>query len=471
MNRLLIGCCAILMAQCISAQTMVKEMDGADTRFIPGIYMKSGEAAIYFSSDEYGYNDGQTMYEAEIFDFELNPLKSFYFQILHPYTVTEQRATTGTKELTKEIIENRNIVIGMPSVSDMEARKSAFIEWYYNGNKYFDPTLTVEKLSSGCYVQGTTIFISLPIVKNSGTTRRKDIGYYKYEEYLKTHELFLDASDMYGFKYTYATEVPVCNGQWSTFTWYDVPVSNFCTPKYTDVARMNHWNGGVYMPFSQIFFNDDEKFEYVRYKAEIVEGYGSNTVADGDNDVLEMLFGITGNDRDGDGEEDYRQTRFGVKLSGLEVVSEDGTVIYEFPLPETCEGNARIEFFKSDNSILAQVDFNWVDENDKYMHTVRFYRMDKSAGVAQIIREENKMSVAPNPVSSGAPIKLSVPAGNKGERTLNVTSLNGTNVYSSRIEADVTSHSIPTHNLLGGMYVLTLSENGSVIGNCKIVVR
>ena len=36
----------------VSAQTLVKEMNGADTRFIPGQYMKTGEAAIYFSDDE-----------------------------------------------------------------------------------------------------------------------------------------------------------------------------------------------------------------------------------------------------------------------------------------------------------------------------------------------------------------------------------------------------------------------------------
>lgn len=39
------------------AQTLVKEMNDADTRFIPGQYMKNGEAAIYFSEDEYGYSD------------------------------------------------------------------------------------------------------------------------------------------------------------------------------------------------------------------------------------------------------------------------------------------------------------------------------------------------------------------------------------------------------------------------------
>ena len=60
---------ALVGTSAVSAQTLVKEMNGADTRFIPGQYMKNGEAAIYFSEDEYGYRDGSTKYTAEIFDF------------------------------------------------------------------------------------------------------------------------------------------------------------------------------------------------------------------------------------------------------------------------------------------------------------------------------------------------------------------------------------------------------------------
>lgn len=445
------------------AQTLVKEMDGANTRFIPGNYMKNGEAAIYFSSDEYGYNDGGTSYEAQIFDFELKPLKSFNFQILHPYTKIEQRATNGTKELTRIITQSRNEILGLPSVSDMEARKNAFISWFYDQNKFYDQTLTIEDLTSACRVQDLTIYILLPI--------KTDYNYYPYPEHLKIFEAYFDASDMFGYNYTYSINVPICNGDWSMTTWYDTPVSNFCTPKCTDVAGMNHWNGGVFLPFSQTFFNDDEKFEYVRYKAEIAEGYGmSDNLYCGD-DPLNILFGITNNDRDGDGEEDYRSTYYGVKQSGIEIVSEDGTVIYTFALPETCENNPSIQFFKSDNSILAQVDFNWRDGENNYLHTVRFYRMDKSSGVAKVIREENRISATPNPVSGGLPVRVTIPIGNKGNRIVSLTSLDGVQVYNANIEPNTTTLFIPTENLSSGMYIFTIAENGCLIGNFKILVR
>lgn len=461
MKYFFITICAFSISVCTSAQTLVKEMDNANTRFIPGNYMKSGEAAIYFSSNEYGYDDGQTCYEAQIFDFELRPLKSFNFQILHPYTVIEQRVSNGTKVLTKVISQSRNEVHGLPSVSDMDARKNAFISWFYDENKYLDPTLSIESLTSACRVQESTVYITLP----------QRTEYIEYAEYLKSIEVYFDGANQYGFNYTYATEVPVCNGEWSKFTWYDVPVSNFCTPKCIDVTGMNHWNGGVYLPFSQTFFNDDEKFEYVRYKAEITEGYGAlKDVSFGDN-ALQILFGVTENDRDGDGEEDYRSTYFGIRHTGLEVVSEDGTSIYTFSLPETCEDNPNIEFFKSDNNILAQIDFNWKDENNNHMRTVRFYRIDKTSGTAKVIREENHMSASPNPVSAGTPVRMTIPEGKHDNRVISVTSLNGMQVFSMQVEANNTEVSIPTHDLSSGVYLFSLTENGNIIGNCKIIVR
>lgn len=444
------------------AQTVVKEMDNADTRFIPGQYMKNGEAAIYFSSNEYGYSDGQTQYEAQIFDFELKPLKSFYFQILHPYTVTESRAATGSKELIKVLPMTRGEIYGLPDVSDMEARKNAFVTWFYDSNKYQDPTLTLEGIDAACRIDGTTIYITLA---------KNDYFYIPYPEYLKTMEAYFDSNNIYGTKYTYSVVVPVCNGEWSKSTWYDVPVSNFCTPRCTDVASMNHWNGGVYLPFSQTFFNDDEKFEYVRYKADIVEGYGASDNVSSDDNALRTLFRITENDRDGDGEVDYRSTRYGVKRTGLEVVAEDGTVIYNFPVPETCEGNASVEFFKSDNHILAQVDYNWRDDDDKYIHTVRFYRIDKSAGVPKVIKEENHIALAPNPATKGMPVEITLPSTNASSRSISVTSLNGSNIYSASVDPSATKATLPTSNFASGVYMLSVIDDGRVVETSKIIIR
>ena len=459
---------AVASALNVSAQTFVKEMNGADTRFIPGQYMKNGEAAIYFSDDEYGYKDGGTNYTAEIFDFELQPLKSFNFPILRPYCRFEERASTGTQEKSRVIKEDRftiNEADGIPSTSDMEARKDAFINYIFETLRYSDPTLTLAILQNGTKVEDNAIYISIPFKKGSGL--------YEYEEYLKTIDAYLEPSGEWGFSYYYSTQTPKYNGEWSVRSWGDVPISNFCTPRCNDVAKLNDWNGGVYLPFSQTFFNDDEAFEYVRFKAEVAEGGESNfnPVTDDPQSPEAYLFGITATDRDGDGETDYKRTVYGVHYTGLEVVNENDQVLYTFPMPDNAEGKPTVEFFKSDNSILAQVNYNWHDEQGRYVQTVRFYRIDKSTGsVAKVIKEENHIAARPNPASKGTPIVVDLPA-STSERTIRVNALNGSTVMSLNVEADATQISVPTESLSSGIYLITVTDKGHTLETCKIIVR
>lgn len=448
------------------AQTLVKEMNGADTRFIPGQYMKNGEAAIYFSEDEYGYSDGGSMYTAEIFDFELKPLKTFNFPILRPYFVLEERASTGTQEKSRVIKESRFTIDeadGIPSTSDMEARRNAFINYIFETLRYTDPSVTIAILQNGSRVEDDSVVIDIPFQKGK--------GWYQFEEYLRSIEAFLEPSGMWGFSYRYTIQTQKYNGEWSTRSWEEVPISNFCTPRCNDVAKLNDWNGGVYLPFSQTFFNDDEAFEYVRFKAEVAEGGESNFISGSSPSAEEYLFGITATDRDGDGEADYKRTVFGVHYTGLEVVNENNQVIYTFPMPDNAEGKPSVEFFKSDNSILAQVNYNWYDEQGRYVQTVRFYRIDKATGgIAKVVKEENHITARPNPVSKGTPVVVDVPA-STSERTIRVNALNGSIIMSLKIEADATQVSVPTYNLPSGISLITLTDKGHTTETCKIIVR
>lgn len=460
---------ALACTSAVSAQTLVKEMNGADTRFIPGQYMKNGEAAIYFSNDEYGYRDeaGQN-YSAEIFDFELKPLKTFNFPILRPFCKWEERVSTGTQVKTRDIKDSNfpiNEADGIPSTSDMEARKNAFVNYIYETLKYRDPSVTLVILQNGSRVEGTSVFINIPFQKGSGR--------YEFEEYLKSVEAYLEPTGTWGYSRTYTIQTPKYDGEWVTRTWEEIPISNFCTPRCNDVAKLNDWNGGVYLPFSQTFFNDDDAFEYVRFIAEVGEGGEShfNSTSDTTPSAEEYLFGITDTDRDGDGEIDYKKTIYGVHYTGLEVVNENNEVLYSFPMPDNAEGKPDVEFFKSDNSILAQVNYNWHNDQGRYMHTVRFYRIDKSTGgIAKVVKEENHLVARPNPASKGTPVIVDLPA-STGERTVRVNSLNGSPVMSLNVEAGAAQISVPTDALSSGVYIITLTDKGRTTENCKIIVR
>ena len=459
MKKLLSLCLMFSVSVSAFSQILVKEMDNADTRFIPGAYMKNGEAAIYFSQDEYGYDSNGY---AEIFDFELEPIKKFSFNYFHPYTVFESRQSTGTKELTKTLTRENGVWIdGVPPTSDMETRKEALIQMIYETEGVLNPALTLEYLRSNARVDGTTIYIGMPVNNDS---------WYEYPEYLKSVEYYLNPDNKFGYACNYSTTVNIYNGDWTGITSYDGPVRNLIVAKCCDVANLNDWNGGLYLPFSQTFFNDDEKFEYVRLKAEIAEGSNGPSVStDGRQDAAEYLFGITSSDRDGDGEIDIRSTYFGLHISGIEIVTEDGNIVYSIPLAADCVNTPRVQIFKSDNHILAQIEYDWYNSDNSYTHTTRFYRIDKTSGVAKVVREENKVSAAPNPATAGASVVLTIPDGSN--RHVEVSNLNGARMASYNIEAGSSQVSIPTANLSSGMYLFFFFVDGKKVDTCKIIIR
>ena len=140
-------------------------------------------------------------------------------------------------------------------------------------------------------------------------------------------------------------------------------------------------------------------------------------------------------------------------------------------MPDNAEGKPSVEFFKSDNSILAQVNYNWHNEQGYYVNTVRFYRIDKTTGsVAKIVKEENHLSARPNPASKGTPVVVNLPI-STSERTIRVNALNGNTIMSLKIEADATQISVPTDNLPAGIYLITLTDKGHTYETCKIIVR
>ena len=56
--------------------------------------------------------------------------------------------------------------------------------------------------------------------------------------------------------------------KWVRITWYDVPCQHF--HMHSPLHRVANMNVGVYLPFSQTCFsNEDSKFEYVKILAEV----------------------------------------------------------------------------------------------------------------------------------------------------------------------------------------------------------
>lgn len=451
---------SILLLSSISifAQTQIKELNNASSRFIPGTYMKDGSAAIYFSEDEYGYDASNS--KATIYDFDLNLKKSFDISTFQPYTITESRATTGTTVLRRSNYEQKMTWDEAPSCSDMLSRKQYFAQKIYDDNSRYDPTITVESILNKLTIRQDSIFF---------VSRNEQYSFYFVEQ-----GLYLAPNNWFGtYSSCYTDEIPVYKGEWSSQTANASPLRNLYVSHCYDVANLNDWNGGVFLPFSQTFFNDDDKFEYIRYIGEISEGgdgSGGNISYEEQNP-----FGITSTDRDGDGEVDYRSTFYGVHYKGFEVVTEDGDVLYTFKCPyENVHGDLNILFYKSNDNILVEMNFDRIDGKDDYgydiyVNTSIFFRIDKKTNGVTQVKEENNYSIYPNPAKSGTPINVSLPLSNKG-RTIEVVNMGGSKVISKKVAPNETTIQIPTSNLNQGAYIISLN-NGNFVKSKKIIVQ
>lgn len=246
----------LLSSVSIYAQTQIKELNNAASRFIPGTYMKDGSAAIYFSKEEYGYDTSNS--KATIYDFDLNLKKSFDISTFQPYTITESRATTGTTILRRGNYNRQTILEDAPSCSNMDSRKEFLAQRIYDDNSRYDQTITIESILNKLTVREDTIFF---------VNRNESYDFYFVEQ-----GLYLAPDNWYGnYNSSYTNEIPVYKGEWSSQTVNATPLRNLYVSHCYDVANLNDWNGGLYLPFSQTFFNDDDKFEYIRYIGEISE--------------------------------------------------------------------------------------------------------------------------------------------------------------------------------------------------------
>ena len=210
---------------------------------------------------------------------------------------------------------------------------------------------------------------------------------------------------------------------------------------------------------SQTLFNNDEKWEFLRpVFAEF---------ADYDH------YETREEDRDGDGEIDYKQTKYRDKLKAYEVVSENGNVLTTITVPE--------------GEYYAPLFINWdgetffgiavekkieEDEDDYYEEYIAVYNIDKNASSVKKIAETPAMRVSPALANRNSTVNVTLDAEtakNGGE--LIITDSNGRAIARRRVEAGQTSVPVTTDRMSSGVYNITLTEKGQKVENARIIVK
>ena len=131
--------------------------------------------------------------------------------------------------------------------------------------------------------------------------------YYEYEEFGTTYpEVYYELvnGDLYSVRMTYSTSY---SGEWETYETQTKQSGAFEKLYFVDYDDNSFPEDGFYL--TQTLFNNDEKFEFIRY----------------DYDDTPLVYDQS--DYDKDGEVDHRKVSKGGNCVGFSIVQEDGTIV------------------------------------------------------------------------------------------------------------------------------------------------
>lgn len=207
---------------------------------------------------------------------------------------------------------------------------------------------------------------------------------------------------------------------------------------------------------TQTFFNNDEKWEFLRpVFTEAIDPDSYYTYE---------------KDRDNDGEIDYKQTSYVNKMNAYEVVSEDGNVLITVAVPEGRYYNPLA--IQWDGETYFGVSITEIDQEGDYCYNMVIYSIDKNSSSVKKMASTPAMRAIPALAERNSTVNVTLDAEtakNGGE--LIITDSNGRTVGRSHVEAGQTSVPVTTDRMGSGVYNITLTEKGQKVENARIIVK
>lgn len=183
-----------------------------------------------------------------------------------------------------------------------------------------------------------------------------------------------------------------------------------------------------YLLISQSLFNNDDKFEYVRFVSNPEDAY---------------------------------------KTKAFEIVNEDNDVLAEIDCPANSERSYPRILKWGDNYYFAIY-----SRNKDYTYFWDIYHIEKSTNSIRKVNAAPLMSVMPVLAERNSTVNVTLDAEtakNGGE--LIITDSNGRTIGRSYVEAGQTSVPVTTDRMCPGVYNITLTEKGQKVENARIIVK
>lgn len=215
---------------------------------------------------------------------------------------------------------------------------------------------------------------------------------------------------------------------------------------------------------TQTLFNNDAEMEYIRRKFESVANEESSEEQD----------------RDGDGEIDYKYTVYRNKTVGFEIVNESGEVLSYIPVVDsrnTSYLDCNILKFRGKHYLLVENCRQTVDGEEgwdgmDYVYFYDVYIIDKNANSIQKVKSTSPIRVSPAVAERNTIINVTlgdVQAEKGGE--LIVSDSNGRMVNRHRVEVGQKQVPVMLEGVSSGVYNVTLNQMGHNVENTRVIVK
>ena len=328
-------------------------------------------------------------------------------------------------------------------------REVYFSDYYYSIDSYQVDSIAAES-------NGTTVFFTNAYHQSYNYGKQYPILKFAWN---KSENTLMAIGTKYEESYT---------GEWKKIEYTNSTDDWFWGASMISVhvGRIEYLDEDYGNNATQTFFNNDEKWEFLRPAFE--------EIIDTDK------YYTNEDDRDGDGEIDYKQTRYRNKTKALEVVSEDGNILTTIALPEANYYDPLAIQWDGDTyfglSISRRVETDeWnPDTEGKYYYEefINIYSIDKNASSVKKIASTPAMRVSPALAERNSTVNVTLDAEtvkNGGE--LIITDSNGRTIGRSHVEAGQTSVPVTTDRMGSGVYNITLTEKGQKVENARIIVK
>lgn len=256
---------------------------------------------------------------------------------------------------------------------------------------------------------------------------------YKPLKYLRTQRLSKLVDNVLQDDYVIIDE------NYDYIDWCEIDVVDLCSNN----KMVCHPYGSVIL--TQTLFNEDEKWEYM------VPKYTIN------QDVSEY-------DNNYDGIMDTKRISNHIMVTGIDVKSEDGSIVYSLSFDKEYSESDRLTLLLWDDKVYLAVEPTYTSSD--------LYLVDKKNSSITKAKSLGSMKLYPSLAKKNSSVTVDIDDNTKmNGGILCITDMNGRVVYTRDVKIGESQLQIPIKRLSSGMYVVTLKSGNDSFEATKLIVR